>query len=91
VLFEGIFLHRPELVDYWDFTIFIDVAFDETLRRAKERDQYLFGGSDDVEAIYKSRYIPGQMLYLESERPKDRARVVLDNSDFANPSILVSR
>ncbi|MFH2057008.1 MAG: hypothetical protein ABIJ61_13700, partial [bacterium] len=39
ILFDGIFLYRPELLKYWDFTILVNADFDETLRRAKERDQ----------------------------------------------------
>ncbi len=91
VLFDGIFIHRPELLRFWDFTIFVEADFDETLRRAEERDGYLFGNSEDVEAIYKARYIPGQKLYLESEKPRDKANVVLDNNDFMNPVLTVKK
>jgi uridine kinase len=29
LLFDGIFLHRPELRDYWDFSIFLDVPWEK--------------------------------------------------------------
>ena len=90
VLFDGIFLHRPELVKYWDFTVFVHVGFDETVRRARERDQYLFGSSDDVEARYQKRYIPGQKIYLNSEKPNKKADVVFDNSDIPNPVLKIN-
>ena len=91
LLFDGIFLHRPELRPHWDFTIFVHVEFDETVRRARERDQYLFGDPDEVEAIYRERYIPGQRIYLETEKPVDKADVVVDNNDIMHPVLKVRR
>ena len=86
VLFDGIFLHRPELIEFWDFTIFIDVEFGETIRRARERDRYLFGTAEEVEKIYRDRYIPGQNIYLHSAEPASKANVVFYNNDIQYPS-----
>lgn len=33
LIFEGIFLHRDELVDTWDLTVILEVAFTETAHR----------------------------------------------------------
>ncbi len=85
LLFDGVFLLRPELVGYWDYAILVDVSFDTSLKRAMERDQYLFGTSEDVRLRYTQRYIPGQQIYLQSCRPKEKAHAVLDNNDPANP------
>ncbi|HYX87745.1 MAG TPA: hypothetical protein VE753_00095 [Gaiellaceae bacterium] len=38
LLFDGIFLLRPELSGSWDVRIFVSVGFDEVLRRALDRD-----------------------------------------------------
>jgi len=38
LLFDGVFLLRPELVDAWDFRVFISVASEEIIRRARIRD-----------------------------------------------------
>jgi uridine kinase len=39
LLFDGIFCQRPELIHHWDLRIFLDVGFDETLRRMAVRDR----------------------------------------------------
>ena len=88
LLFDGVFLLRPELADLWDYRIFVDVVFDVALRRAMTRDQPLFGSAAAVEARYAQRYVPGQRLYLAAVRPWEQADVVVDNNDPSNPQII---
>lgn len=38
VIVEGMFLHRDELVGFWDYSCFLDVPFTETARRMSVRD-----------------------------------------------------
>ena len=57
LLFDGVFLLRPELAQHWDFTIFLDAAFDVTLTRAEQRDALLSGGVDEVRRRYEQRYV----------------------------------
>jgi len=38
LLFEGVFLMRPELNDCWDFRVFVRVSFATSLQRALRRD-----------------------------------------------------
>lgn len=47
-MFDGVFLLRRELIDAWDFSVFVAVPFAETQRRAAARDLALFG---DREAL----------------------------------------
>ncbi len=89
LLFDGVFLLRPELAHFWDYRIFVDVAFDVALRRAMTRDQPLFGSAAAVEARYAQRYIPGQRLYLATVRPQEQADIVIDNNDPSHPRIIV--
>lgn len=88
LLFDGVFLLRPELNDYWDFRIFLQVGFEETLRRVTTRDAELFGSPSAVVARYQQRYVPGQMLYLDSVRPQSLADVVVDNTDPDHPALV---
>ena len=87
LLFDGVFLHRPELREHWDFSIFVHAGFDVTLERAQRRDLYLFGSAERVREVYLQRYIPGQKLYLQAESPLQRADVVFDNTDIQNPAL----
>lgn len=85
LLFDGVFLLRSELMQYWDYTIFVEAAFENILARAEQRDAVLFGGVEEVRRRYEQRYIPGQKLYFDKCHPKERARVVIDNNDPWNP------
>jgi uridine kinase len=58
LIFDGVFLLRPELIESWDLTVVVAVSFDETLRRALDRDVALFGSREEVERRYRSRYVP---------------------------------
>lgn len=88
LLFDGILLFRPELNDLWDFRIYLHVEFDEALRRAKLRDADRLGAPEAVEHRYRTRYIPGQQIYLECVNPRELADIVIDNSDVKEPRLL---
>jgi uridine kinase len=81
LLFDGVFLLRHELREYFDFSIFVNVEFAVALARAERRDRDLFGSADEVRRRYQERYVPGQRLYLNSARPQEWASVVVDNND----------
>ncbi len=79
LLFDGVFLLRPELIDRWDVRIFVSAAFEETLDRARARDLVLFGSAPDVERRHRQRYRPSQQFYVDTVRPTDRADVIVGN------------
>lgn len=87
LLFDGVFLHRCELVSFWDATIYLDVPFEITVRRAAGRD----GWPADVEAVENRRYVEGQRLYLRECNPQAIASIVVDNSDLTRPVITALR
>ncbi len=89
LLFDGIFLLRPELEDCWDFSIFVQVGFETVLARAVERDRELLGDAQAVIDRYTKRYIPAQQYYLETCRPQERVDVVIGNDDVENPEIIL--
>ena len=83
---DGIFLHRPELRDYWDFSIFLDVDFNVSVPRMALRD----AGSPDPMSSRNRRYVEGQNLYLRECNPILYATVTINNSDLAYPYIFVA-
>ena len=83
LIVDGLFLHRDELAGVWDFSIFLDVPFTETARRMAARD----GTPPDPGHPGMRRYVGGQRLYFAACDPRQRADVVVDNSDFGNPRI----
>jgi uridine kinase len=84
LLFDGIFLHRPELRPYWDFSIFPVVNFNDLIPHCAERD----GGSPDPLTGANRRYVAGQQLYLAQCRPTALASLVVNNDDWENPFIM---
>jgi uridine kinase len=85
LLFDGVFLLRPELHAYWDLSIFLDAPFHVTIPRAAGRD----GSSPDPGAIENLRYVEGQKLYLDTCDPKRAATIVFNNERLESPEILV--
>jgi uridine kinase len=87
LLFDGIFLIRPELRDVWDLHIFVSVGFEEVVRRAVLRDTAVIGSAEGVRQLYRTRYIPAQEIYFAAERPEETADVVVYNDDPEKPSL----
>lgn len=90
LVMEGIFLLRPELVNYWDLKIFLDVDFKTTLQRNIQRSiksNEIISVEKIIEKFNK-RYMPGQQLYFEQANPKAQADIIIDNSYFELPKII---
>jgi len=84
---DGVFLLRRELVDLWDFSVFVAAPFAATQRRAAERDAAQFGGEEATLRRYAARYVPGQQIYFAVAHPQDHADVVVDNEDPDRPRL----
>ncbi|WP_405143824.1 cytidylate kinase family protein [Sphaerisporangium sp. NBC_01403] len=89
LLFDGVFLLRPELLDRWDLSIFMAVTFDRTLDRAQARGTALAGPTADtteIERSWRYRYIPSQQLYFAQARPTDHADIIVNNDELQRPA-----
>jgi uridine kinase len=84
LIFDGVFLLRPELENVWDLSIYLHVSYEESLKRALKRDQ---GDPEKIEERYEKRYIPGQKLYHMHVGPTRKADLIIDNSDPEYPEI----
>jgi uridine kinase len=86
LLFDGVFLLRPELIDRWDLRIFVSASFEETLDRARTRDLTLFGSAAEVERRHRERYRPSQQFYFDTVRPTDHADIIVHNDEPKQPA-----
>jgi uridine kinase len=86
LLLGGVFLLRPELIAQWDLSIFVSVAFEQVLDRARVRDLARLGSADEVERRFRTRYIPAQKLYFAAARPADHADIIVHNDDARRPT-----
>ncbi|WP_202802802.1 uridine kinase [Bradyrhizobium sp. YR681] len=85
LLIDGIFLHRPELLAYWDASVFLRTSFAVSVARCAARD----GSSPDPAAPSNRRYVEGQRLYLRMCQPEAKATIVVDYNDLSAPSIVI--
>ena len=85
LVFDGVFLLRPELIDRWDLRIFVSTAFEATVDRALIREQGVLSAAD-VERRWRERYIPSQQFYFATVRPTDHADIVVRNDDLQQPA-----
>ncbi len=89
LLFDGVFLLRPELIDRWDLRIFVSVPFEQTIDRARNRGTALAGSTADtaeIERSWRDRYIPSQQLYFANARPTDHADIIVYNDELQRPA-----
>jgi uridine kinase len=88
LLFDGVFLLRPELIDFWDVTIFVQIAPETAVARAIQRDSAAMGGVAQTVERYTRRYMPGQQLYLSACQPDKKADILIQNDDPAHPVLV---
>lgn len=96
LVFDGLFLHRPDFAAVWDVSVYLDA--DE--RCDAEWLQYLLADlPDDVSqraveldrrlaAARWPRYRNGWARYIGDVTPRSRATVVVDNNDLTQPRIV---
>lgn len=84
LIFDGLFLHRKELRDEWDLSIFLDVPFEVSYARMAKRD----GSDPDPNAPANRRYLEGQKLYFQEASPQKQADILIDYSDLDEPRIV---
>jgi uridine kinase len=85
LVFEGVFTHRPELRCYWNYSVYLSVSEEESLRRGISRDP---GEAEEIKRKYLTRYIPGQRLYHMECMPMKHASIIVDNTYPDNPVVL---
>ena len=86
MLIEGVLLFRPALMEYFDAKIYLDIPFEEVLRRAAERDVPQYG--DAILDKYVRKYIPVQRKYIEEWKPQENADILICNEDYRRPVIV---
>lgn len=89
LVFDGLFLHRPELRGYWDFSIFLDAPFAVTVPRGASRGEGF--GDPDPQAPSNRRYVDGNRIYFDEAQPQERATVVLNYTDIETASVVTWR
>ncbi|WP_220093641.1 uridine kinase [Flexivirga caeni] len=85
LIFDGVFLMRPELRSRWDLTVFVQTSFATTIVRAQQRERAI-ASQAAIARRWTKRYLPAQELYFAEARPAATADVLVNNDDFRRPS-----
>ena len=84
LVFDGVFLLRPELIDRWDLRVFVSTALEKTVDRAVIRERRVSSRAA-VERRWRERYLPAQQLYFGTVRPTEHADIIVHNDDPRQP------
>ena len=75
---------RNELRQYWDFSIFLETAFEHSYARMAVRD----GCPPDPTHAVNRRYFEGQKHYLSTCTPEVHASLIINNDNVESPAIV---
>lgn len=86
LIVDTTFAFRPELAEYWDFRIRVEIDAELSLRRGVDRDASRDGVAA-AEAVHRDRYGVAEEIYVAEVDPVAMAHVVVDNTEFDNPRL----
>ncbi len=84
LVFDGLFLHRPELRPYWAYSVFLR----STSRLQKRRAAWAATAPPETVDAFKRRYGEGWQLYIKKCDPIACANCLIDNDDFSAPYLV---
>lgn len=88
VLFDATFLQRDHLREHWDQVIYLDATMERAQARGIARDAEALGGPDNAAAAYDTRYLAACRIYLAEQNPRERASIVVEHDDPAQPTLI---
>lgn len=77
LIVEGVGLFRPELLEFFDYKIWIDCPIDMALERGKQRDQVLY--DDSQEEKWDGIWKENDLQCFNTYKPKEIADLIVNN------------
>lgn len=81
LIIEGVGLFRPELLQYFGYTIWIDCPLDVAMERGKKRDREEYGQPHD--ALWDGLWKQNDAEYEQQYAPKQSADSVINYSNIS--------
>lgn len=81
LLIEGIFLFKQELLNYYDWKIWIDCSFETGIYRAIERNSEKLSREQLIHD-YNTYYYPAQIYHFQRDDPKDVSNIIYCNDEL---------
>lgn len=78
LIIEGVGLIRPDLIDYFTYSIWIDCSIDKAIKRGKRRDREAWNNPKDEqwEGVWKKN----DLEYYQRFQPQTKVNVVINNN-----------
>jgi uridine kinase len=89
LIVDGTFLFKRELIDQFDFKIFVETDFDLARARGAKREEKAFGSILLAEEMFRKRYHAASKLYLDEHTPRLIADAIVNNDDLENPVLQI--
>ncbi|MGD6831290.1 hypothetical protein ACQCT5_03970 [Sutcliffiella halmapala] len=87
LIVDGTFLFKQEIINQFDYKIFVETDFELARKRGAKREEKAFGSLIKAEEIFKKRYHAASKLYLEEHAPQQFSDVVVNNDDIDYPTM----
>ena len=95
LIFDGLFVHRRELANFWDVTIYLEADerldrrwIDYLLAALPDSPSERAGAIDDrLRGARWPRYRDGWSNYISAVQPSARASISIDNNDLSAPAV----
>jgi uridine kinase len=87
LIVDGVFAFRPEINDYWDLRVWLDIPEGLSMKRGTERDRLHSRPTADPT---HERYLMSERIYIREVGPSSLADLVIDNSVFTSPRLMRS-
>lgn len=87
LIVDGTFLFKKDLIDLYDYKIFVKTDFELARSRGAKREEKNFGSYEIAQDMFKNRYHAACKLYLEQHLPELHADVVVHNNNLKNPTL----
>lgn len=81
LLIEGIFLFKQELLNYYDWKIWIDCSFETGIYRAIERNSEKLSREQLIHD-YNTYYYPAQIYHFQRDDPKVVSNIIYCNDEL---------
>jgi len=87
VIFDATFIQRDTLRELWDEVIYLHSTVEAAMARGIARDAASLGGNESARAAYESRYMAACLIYVDEQKPRERASIVIDHTDPRAPTV----
>jgi len=85
MIIDGAFLLRPDLRQYWDYVIWLQIDWETMLERVAKRDVAWVGSAEIVIERYRTFWIPMHEYYEAEVEPTRFANIIVDNRQPEEP------